>query len=869
MADTVNNATGEPSEFIQNRLLNIRNKLLIAFAGAIAILIASGAVSSISFKDISTASDRVTTEALPSIELAQILMDQSARLSAISPALVAAANDGARSRLAAEVASGVADMSTTISKMTGGQGAEDAQLKATLQDMAQQFQALDQAVAARLKTAAERADASDQLKRQHEALNARLTPIADAANSQMLRESDSLNEGTSRALSSLAAENARQAAALRRVEGLVEVMVSSAEKTVAVEIGAEGSPATLSRMMTTLGQSVKSFGDAIAALPQEYRGALEPSVVAFTELNGHLVELLEALEDQDDAKSSEVQRKLADETSAASSKLTAAIAAIQQAMPERLARQLAEVSIDSQLRIGGFIGESVSGLRAILELQSKVDLLYGLLNAGAATDDQARIVSIETQIDDRLSGITLSATMIANATQNFDLPEIVERLAVLAHGPRNVLTLRFEELAAVSTASRAIGALRVAETRMVQLVKDRVAAAKAEALTASAAIGQTIEAGEARLLALVAAGVLLAALMFWVVVERGVVRRLSGLTRSMTEIAGGNLKAQIPTPSGDEIGMMTKALVTLRDASAEVERVNFQIEEERVKATASRRVMLEELAIGFEASVKHVVSDVGKTAQEMSETARRMAQTAAATSERSLAVAEASNRTSSDVQTVASAADELSSSIAEIGRQVDESSTIADHAVQEAQVTNGAVKQLADAAQRIGEVVKLINEIAAQTNLLALNATIEAARAGDAGKGFAVVASEVKNLASQTGRATQEIEQQILEIQQQTRSVVGAIDGIGGTIARMSEIATSIAAAVEEQGAATAEIARTVAQAAGDAQQVTDTIKTVTQAAGESGQAADRMLSGAEGLAGEADVLVREVDLFLAKVRAA
>ena len=176
---------------------------------------------------------------------------------------------------------------------------------------------------------------------------------------------------------------------------------------------------------------------------------------------------------------------------------------------------------------------------------------------------------------------------------------------------------------------------------------------------------------------------------------------------------------------------------------------------------------------------------------------------------------------------------------------------------------------MSETAQRIGEVVKLINEIAAQTNLLALNATIEAARAGDAGKGFAVVASEVKNLASQTGRATQEIEQQIIEIQQQTRSVVGAIDGIGGTISRMNEIATSIAAAVEEQGAATAEIARTVSQAAGDSNQVNETIKTVTAAAGDSGVAAERMLSGAQGLAEEAGVLTREVDLFLAKVRAA
>jgi len=869
MAETENGLVGHPPEVVEKSRLNIRYKLLIAFAGTIIILIASGAVSSISFKNISTASDRVTSEALPSIESAQLLMEQAARLSAIGPSLAAAANDGARNRIAAEISSGVSDMAATIAKMSSGQREDDAQLKATLQDMSLQLQALDQAVASRLKTAAERVATTDALKRMHEALTAKLTPIADAANNQMLRESDSLNEGTNKALSNLAAENARQATALRRVEGLVAVMVGSAEKAVAVEIGAEAAAPTLSRMMTMLGRSVKTFGSAIGALPPEDRVALEPSIKAFTELNANLVELLEALDDQDIDKSTEVQKRLADETSTASSNLTSAIDGIHQALPARLARQLAEISIENQLGIGGFIGQSVSGLRSILELQGKVDLLYGLLSAGAATDDQAVIIDIESQTDDRLSRINLAASMIAASTNNFDLTEMAEQLGVLATGPRNVLALRREELASVTTATRALGTLRGAETRLAKLVKDRVMAAKSDALVASGAIGDTIAAGEGRLIGLVAAGVLLAIAMFWIVVERGIVRRLSALTRSMTEIARGDLKAAIPAPSGDEIGAMTQALVTLRDASAEVERVNFQIEEERVKSTAMRRVMLEELAISFEASVKHVVSDVGKTAGEMSQTARQLATTAARTSERSLEVAEASNRTSSDVQTVASAADELSSSIAEIGRQVDESSTIADHAVQEAQVTNGAVKQLAEAAQRIGEVVKLINEIAAQTNLLALNATIEAARAGDAGKGFAVVASEVKNLAGQTGRATQEIEQQIVEIQQQTRSVVGAIDGIGGTITRMSEIATSIAAAVEEQGAATAEIARTVAQAAGDAQQVTDTIQSVTAAAGESGQAADRMLSGAEGLAGEADLLVREVDLFLAKVRAA
>jgi methyl-accepting chemotaxis protein len=232
-------------------------------------------------------------------------------------------------------------------------------------------------------------------------------------------------------------------------------------------------------------------------------------------------------------------------------------------------------------------------------------------------------------------------------------------------------------------------------------------------------------------------------------------------------------------------------------------------------------------------------------------------------------VAAASEEASTNVQSVASATEELSSSVNEISRQVQESARIANEAVGQAHQTNDRVSELSKAASRIRDVVELINTIAGQTNLLALNATIEAARAGDAGRGFAVVASEVKALAAQTAKATDDIGRQITGIQAATEDSVTAIKEISGTIVRLSEISSTIAAAVEEQGAATQEISRNVQQAALGTTQVSAHITDVQQGASETGSASSQVLSAAQTLSGDGNRLKLEVGKFLNSVRAA
>jgi methyl-accepting chemotaxis protein len=253
----------------------------------------------------------------------------------------------------------------------------------------------------------------------------------------------------------------------------------------------------------------------------------------------------------------------------------------------------------------------------------------------------------------------------------------------------------------------------------------------------------------------------------------------------------------------------------------------------------------------------------------MQRTAQSMSATADQSSALVSAVASAAEETSMNVQTVSSGTEQLSSSISEIGRQVIASAQIARKAVDEAGSTDATMQGLAENAARISVVVDLIQSIASQTNLLALNATIEAARAGEAGRGFAVVASEVKSLASQTAKATDEIRFQIASMQQVTTSAVGAIRNIGHTIGRINEVTTAIAAAVEQQGAATREIARNIQHAAGGTSEVSSNIVGVSCASAEAGSAASEVLNASGALRRETDVLRAEIDAFLENIRAA
>ncbi|MGB0682499.1 MAG: methyl-accepting chemotaxis protein [Magnetovibrionaceae bacterium] len=343
---------------------------------------------------------------------------------------------------------------------------------------------------------------------------------------------------------------------------------------------------------------------------------------------------------------------------------------------------------------------------------------------------------------------------------------------------------------------------------------------------------------------------------------------LTEMTSTMQALADGNNRVKINgTERPDEIGRMATTVRVFRDNAQKVEKLQAEQAEAEARIEAQRREAMNQMADAFEASVGGVVSAVASTSKEMEGSAQSMAEAAETAKGQSNAAADAAQQASNNVQTVAAAAEELSASISEIGRQVETSTQTTQRGVQEAQRADGKVQGLVDAANRIGEVVALITDIADQTNLLALNATIEAARAGEAGKGFAVVASEVKNLANQTARATEEIGTQIDGIQSATGEAVEAIQTIDKVISDIDNITSGIAAAVEQQAAATQEIARNVEQAASGTSEVTGNISGVNQSVEETGQTAEMVLAAAQDLSTQGQKLRQEVERFLAKVR--
>jgi methyl-accepting chemotaxis protein len=523
--------------------------------------------------------------------------------------------------------------------------------------------------------------------------------------------------------------------------------------------------------------------------------------------------------------------------------------------------QLAEI----RQTLGTLADNDLVALQTTLELRAEANLLLGVLVEAADLRNREQMPPVKDRFVAAASHLDRAAAALRDPT----VTRLVTDLVSIGRRKGNIFELKDKEFAGAITSEKVIEANRALAGELEREVSAlRGRSEVAAAATAHASAGE-IERGQVVLVALALVSVVTAFALGWFYIGGSVVRRVSGLGRSMARIAEGDLDAEIVTRGTDEIAGMASALSVLRDAGRDARRRTEQASEERNRMSQERRNELLTLASRLESEVKTVVETVTGSAGQMHDTAKAMAEVASSASTEAGSAASASAQASQSAHSIAAAAEELSASISEIGRKVAQSATVAGAAVQEAASTRTTMHALADAARKIGDVLKMIQAVAAQTNLLALNATIEAARAGEAGRGFAVVAGEVKALATQTAAATEEISGQIRAIQDTTKDAVAAIERIGATISEISEISTAVASAVEQQDATTREMAHNVTTVAQSTSVVSEKVTGLANAAGETGQSAHMVRDHAGELKHQADALRIQVDQFLSRVRAA
>ena len=484
-----------------------------------------------------------------------------------------------------------------------------------------------------------------------------------------------------------------------------------------------------------------------------------------------------------------------------------------------------------------------------------------LANTFVVNSDQSVATSALARlkfVENALKAISTTNAKILDGIKEVSgmLEEYRRSLAMLVGNAKEIEGLTQEMTETAAEINKASGAMK----------SDLLADQKRLDADSDAAIAET-----ERLILMLAAGGFLLGGVWAFFLGKGISRPMTRMCSAMRELAAGNFEVVLPgLGRKDEVGEMASAVEEFKvQAVTRAERDAATQEAQNKAASAARRTELIRFADDFEAAVGAIVANVSSSAVQLEAAAGTLTRTAETTQSLSSQVAGASEEASTNMQSVASATEELSASVDEIGRRVRESSQIAEAAVRQAEQTDGRIGKLSRAAQEIGDVVKLITAIAEQTNLLALNATIEAARAGDAGRGFAVVASEVKSLASQTAKATDEISNHISGMQGATQESVAAIKEIGGTIGKISEIASTIASAVEQQSSATQEIARSVQNVAQGTHEAATNVMHVNRGATETGSASEEVLNSARSLSSESTRLREELDRFMANIRAA
>jgi methyl-accepting chemotaxis protein len=853
---------------------SVKVRLIAAFSVVSGLTLCAAVISNLAFNNVSISLEVVTEKATPAISNALRLSETAKEIAAAIPTLTAANNDEQLKSAADALAASESSLETQMELIEAAADDQEAvqRLRGIGGAISGELNGLNQQLSQRLAVRDKRLGLTQHIAQTHQKLLQAIGPIIDKANADLVTKSGSTMADAAKAWTSLSEvdmvnlrvilqfqASANLAFALLR-EGM---SVSNAEDLQPVQERFEAVLAKLSGGVDELGEG------------GEIRKLLENSLVQIKSFGAEEDNIY--ISRRKELESTDTEQKLWRD------RRITALAEIQTIHSELLLRTeplvddanfnailaVEDTSANLDSAIKDLIDKEMGSLRGMLELKAVVNEAAGLLLQATAARSAKQGKELQLHFDELATGLTKAMEYLPKDDAGQAVTQLTSQLIQLGLGDDNVFAQRGIELALDEAVAGTMAKSRDLATNLGQEVNGLVTNAETVMETASGNSEQAIENGTLALTVITLISLAIAVLIGWLYINRNVSARLVNTADIMERLADGDLSVEIAATGSDEISAMARTVGVFKENALEKQRIEAEQKELEQRAGADRRKSMLDLALTFEQSVLGIVETVSTASEEMETTARSMLGVADQNVAQSETVAEESEHAASNVNSVAAATEELTRSVDEIAQQAEQSSQISGEAVTEAQSATAEVQGLAQTVEHIDSVVELISDIANQTNLLALNATIEAARAGDAGKGFAVVASEVKNLASQTAKATEEIAGQIKAIQSATGSAVAVIDGVSQTIGNMNGIASTIAAAVVEQGSATAEISRNIGEATESTNEVNTNVTKIKAGAMENRSATDGLLSAASELSQQSVHLKSEVDKFLAGVRAA
>jgi methyl-accepting chemotaxis protein len=831
----------------------IKAKLQLAFGAVAAMTVIAAVVAIVSFSATERGFEQVASRQVPMMTDAMRLSVTSGEISAAAARFVSAQTASDQTAIAAIIAAKSQALRTVMERLRKMDGSSKAyaEVETVSQRLDANLKTLQQAISDRSQLRTQLEAKLDSVHKAHARISEQLTPIVDDSYFDVVTTAEDVGKSGDKIVKALVNDG------LQLMQALVEIGSETNLTTGMLTAGAlTSSPAVLALLEDRFTASVRRAQKQLAKLPADPKfDSLKKQLGALKELADFKAHV--AAGDEGTARLNKIFR--------VHESLTGIVITLIDDLNFDLVMQSDEAVKRSSKLVKDLVTNQITDLRRALEIAAQIHLVSSLMSEGAVARETAALVPMRDRF--RAAADLLQKAM-ANLKSD-EVRKVATEILALGQGDDGVFALRAKELQAGTAADRAITENVDIQRELDGAVTHLVGEAETSMKSGTTQILGDLDRNRTLLLGVAIASLLAAAAIGIFYVQRRLVGRLTSIGDAMRLLSSGETEITIPAMAArDEMGEMARSLEVFR--AGEIERRELTTRTQTEQQSQQRRGALVDTMISeFRASVTEVIQGVRETIQELEGTARSLTEASGRADQQTQAATDAAQVTCSNVVVVASAAEELGSSINEISQQTNQARNAVNRAAQIVKTADGSVKKLSEGAGRIGDVVKLIRAVADQTNLLALNATIEAARAGEAGRGFSVVASEVKGLAAQTAKATEEIASYIQGLLASTKDTVDAIHAIDGVMQEVTSFTTTIAAAIEEQSASTAEIGRNVQEAADKANELSGGMMTLSDAIEQTSATASSVLTASQGLTARSGALQSSVDTFLQKVAAA